>query len=143
MERHGFKAPDWYASLYFTILTTHTILAVVIVPLIAITFYRAFRLDFARHRKIARLTLPLWLVCVSHRRNRLPYALSNLSWRYAVMSEDSKPLEVTSSSWDQSCAGVWADSDIGGAICGGYFSRMVFHLVWSRPVGFRHYQLPR
>jgi len=47
--------------LYFTILTTHTILAVVIVPLIAITFYRALRLDFARHRKIARVTLPLWL----------------------------------------------------------------------------------
>lgn len=47
--------------LYFTILTTHTILAVVIVPLIAITFFRALRLDFVRHRKIARITLPLWL----------------------------------------------------------------------------------
>ena len=46
--------------IYFTILTSHTILAIVIVPLIAITFVRAFRLDFVRHRKIARITLPLW-----------------------------------------------------------------------------------
>ena len=47
--------------IYFSILTTHTILAVVIVPLVIITFYRAFRGDFIRHRRIARITLPLWL----------------------------------------------------------------------------------
>jgi putative membrane protein len=47
--------------IYFTILITHTILAVVIVPLIFVTLYRAFRLDFIRHKRIARWTLPLWL----------------------------------------------------------------------------------
>lgn len=47
--------------LYFIILTTHTILAVVIVPLILVTLYRAARGDFIRHRRIARWTLPLWL----------------------------------------------------------------------------------
>jgi putative membrane protein len=47
--------------IYFIILITHTILAVVIVPLIFVTLYRALRLDFIRHRKIARWTLPLWL----------------------------------------------------------------------------------
>jgi putative membrane protein len=47
--------------LYFTILISHTILAVVIVPLILITLYRAARGDFLRHRRIARWTLPLWL----------------------------------------------------------------------------------
>jgi uncharacterized membrane protein YozB (DUF420 family) len=47
--------------LYFTILITHTILAVVIVPLILITLYRAARRDFSKHRRIARWTLPLWL----------------------------------------------------------------------------------
>jgi len=46
--------------IYFTVLTSHTILAIVIVPLIAITFYRAVKMDFVRHRKIARITLPLW-----------------------------------------------------------------------------------
>jgi len=47
--------------VYFTILITHTILAVVIVPLIIVTLYRAARGDFIRHRRIARWTLPLWL----------------------------------------------------------------------------------
>lgn len=47
--------------IYFTILITHTILAVVIVPLIFVTLYRAVRLDFVRHKRIARWTLPLWL----------------------------------------------------------------------------------
>ena len=47
--------------IYFIILTTHTILAIVIVPLVALTFYRALRGDFVRHRRIARVTLPLWL----------------------------------------------------------------------------------
>lgn len=46
---------------YFTILITHVILAIVIVPLVLITLYRALRMDFIRHRRIARLTLPLWL----------------------------------------------------------------------------------
>lgn len=48
-------------TLYIAILLTHTILAVVIVPLILVTLYRAARGDFIRHRRIARWTLPLWL----------------------------------------------------------------------------------
>jgi putative membrane protein len=47
--------------IYFLILITHVILAIVIVPLVMITVYRAARGDFVRHRKIARWTLPLWL----------------------------------------------------------------------------------
>ena len=47
--------------IYFTVLLSHTILAIVIVPLVTLTFYRAFRRDFVRHRRIARITLPLWL----------------------------------------------------------------------------------
>ena len=61
---HGttrFQGTGLARPLYFTILTTHTILAIVIVPLVALTFYRAFRNDFGRHRRIARITLPLWL----------------------------------------------------------------------------------
>jgi len=61
---HGatrFAGQGLVRPFYFTILTTHTILAVVIVPLILITLYRAARGDFARHRRIARWTLPLWL----------------------------------------------------------------------------------
>lgn len=47
--------------VYFTVLATHTILAVVIVPFVIITFVRAFRGDFIRHKLIARWTLPMWL----------------------------------------------------------------------------------
>ena len=47
--------------IYFTILTTHTFLAAVIVPLVIVTVRRAKRADFLRHKRIARWTLPLWL----------------------------------------------------------------------------------
>ena len=61
---HGatrFQGTGIVRPIYLTILLSHTILAVVIVPLVTLTFYRAFRNDFARHRRIARITLPLWL----------------------------------------------------------------------------------
>ena len=61
---HGttrFQGTGLARPIYFTILTSHTILAMVIVPLVILTFYRAFRGDFVRHRKIAKITLPLWL----------------------------------------------------------------------------------
>ena len=47
--------------LYFFILTTHTILAAGIVPLVIVTLRRALRADFGRHMRLARWTLPLWL----------------------------------------------------------------------------------
>jgi putative membrane protein len=56
-----FQGQGWSRPVYFTILTTHTILAVVIVPLVIITLSRALRERFDRHRVIARWTFPLWL----------------------------------------------------------------------------------
>jgi putative membrane protein len=47
--------------IYFTILFTHTILAALIVPFVIITVRRAMRGEFQRHRRIARVTLPMWL----------------------------------------------------------------------------------
>ena len=47
-------------TLYFAILISHTILAIVIVPMALVTFVRARRGRFDRHRAIARVTLPLW-----------------------------------------------------------------------------------
>ena len=46
---HGstrFQGTGLVRPIYFTILTSHTILAIVIVPLVMLTFYRAFRNDF-------------------------------------------------------------------------------------------------
>jgi protein SCO1/2/putative membrane protein len=47
--------------LYFTILTTHTVVAALIVPMVIITLSRALHERFDRHRVIARWTFPLWL----------------------------------------------------------------------------------
>jgi len=56
-----FSGQGWIRPVYFTILVSHTILAVVIVPLVLVTLTRALRARFDRHRRIARWTLPLWL----------------------------------------------------------------------------------
>jgi uncharacterized membrane protein YozB (DUF420 family) len=47
--------------LYFAILTSHTILAAAIVPLVLVTLSRALKGRFDRHVRIARWTLPIWL----------------------------------------------------------------------------------
>src|SRR5580658_2790088 len=56
-----FQNPAWFRPIYITLLTSHTILAVVIVPLILITLSRAAKGQFERHRAIARWTWPLWM----------------------------------------------------------------------------------
>src|SRR4051812_4474241 len=56
-----FRDPPWFRPIYITLLTTHTILAATIIPLIIITLTRAFRMRFENHRKIARWTWPLWM----------------------------------------------------------------------------------
>lgn len=61
---HGatpFPGHGWIRPVYFTILISHTILAVAIVPLTLVTLTRALRSQFDRHVKIARLTFPIWL----------------------------------------------------------------------------------
>jgi uncharacterized membrane protein YozB (DUF420 family) len=48
-------------AVYFTILLTHVILAVAIVPLALVTLSRGLARRFDRHRAIARWTLPIWI----------------------------------------------------------------------------------
>ena len=55
-----FQGQGWIRPVYFTILISHTLLAIVIVPLIIITLRRAWLERFDKHRLIARWTLPLW-----------------------------------------------------------------------------------
>ncbi len=47
--------------VYLTILTTHTILAVITPVLAIITLRRGLRMDVKRHRAIARWTFPIWM----------------------------------------------------------------------------------
>jgi putative membrane protein len=56
-----FQGTGWVRPFYFAILTSHTILAIVIVPMVLITLTLGLRGNFARHRPIARWTYPLWL----------------------------------------------------------------------------------
>jgi uncharacterized membrane protein YozB (DUF420 family) len=56
-----FQGQGWIRPVYFTLLISHTILAVVIVPLILITLRRAWLEKFDKHRIIARWTFPLWM----------------------------------------------------------------------------------
>jgi putative membrane protein len=56
----AFQGQGWIRPVYFALLLSHTLLAIVIVPLIIITLRRAFLERFDKHRLIARYTLPLW-----------------------------------------------------------------------------------
>jgi len=63
--RHGvvtrFKGTGAIRPIYFTLLTTHTFLAIVIVPMAIITVWNGLKMRVQQHRRIARWTFPLWL----------------------------------------------------------------------------------
>lgn len=59
--RTVFADPAWFRPIYLAILLTHTVLAVVILPLVLLTLLRALRGAFDRHQRIARWTWPLWM----------------------------------------------------------------------------------
>jgi uncharacterized membrane protein YozB (DUF420 family) len=56
-----FKGEGIIRPIYFFILITHTVLAIVIVPFVIVTLRRGLKREDERHRRIARLTFPLWL----------------------------------------------------------------------------------
>ena len=47
--------------IYYFILITHILLSIVIIPFVLITYVRAITNNFERHKKIARITFPMWL----------------------------------------------------------------------------------
>jgi len=57
----GYDGTGWIRPVYFAILISHIILAIVNLPMILLTMYRAIRKDYERHRKIARWTWPIWM----------------------------------------------------------------------------------
>lgn len=48
-------------TVYFFILISHILLSIVVIPLVLFTYLRAFNGEFSRHRKLARITFPIWL----------------------------------------------------------------------------------
>lgn len=55
-----FKGEGWIKTFYLTLLTSHTILAVTVPFLAARTLWLAWKGNFEKHRKIARITFPIW-----------------------------------------------------------------------------------
>ena len=63
---HWFKSgPKLYTGefvvIYYIILLTHILLAVIIIPLSLITLYRGWNSQISKHRKIAKVTYPIWM----------------------------------------------------------------------------------
>ena len=56
-----FQGEGAWRPAYFSILISHTILAVVVVPFVLITLSRGLKGNFARHKAIARYTFPIWM----------------------------------------------------------------------------------
>jgi uncharacterized membrane protein YozB (DUF420 family) len=56
-----FLGEGWARPVYFTILISHVILAMVIVPLVIVTLTLALRARYDKHRAIAKWTWPLWM----------------------------------------------------------------------------------
>lgn len=61
LDEKIFAHEGWIKTLYLSILATHIVMAIAIVPLVIITLRRALRGDFPRHKRIARVTFPIWL----------------------------------------------------------------------------------
>jgi uncharacterized membrane protein YozB (DUF420 family) len=56
-----FMGEGWIRPVYFTILVSHTVLAVLLVPTALLVLREAVREHFARHVRWARVTLPMWV----------------------------------------------------------------------------------
>ena len=59
-ETH-FGGTGWVRYVYLSLLATHIVLAAVMLPIILFTAYRGLTGQWAKHKKIARITWPLWL----------------------------------------------------------------------------------
>ena len=56
-----FPELGWIKTLYLCILFPHIVLAVVMVPMILKTFWHAYKQEWEKHKRIARVTFPIWM----------------------------------------------------------------------------------
>jgi putative membrane protein len=56
-----FTKQGWIRDVYFPLLLTHTVLAVVVVPMILRSLYLAMKGRFPNHARIAKWTFPVWM----------------------------------------------------------------------------------
>lgn len=55
-----FGGEGWIRYLYYFILISHIVLSIAVIPLVLRTYARAYLKDFKGHRKLARITFPIW-----------------------------------------------------------------------------------
>jgi putative membrane protein len=60
-ESTKFGGEGFIKYVYFFILLTHIVLSVAVIPLVLVTYVRTLSLQFDRHKKIAKITFPIWL----------------------------------------------------------------------------------
>jgi putative membrane protein len=51
----------WLRTVYFIVLISHIFFSIVVIPLVLRTYAKAYLKDFKGHRKLARITFPVWL----------------------------------------------------------------------------------
>lgn len=56
-----FPGDDWVRTAFLVVLGTHTMAAVSLLPLVPVTLYRAVKQRFESHRRIARVTMVVWV----------------------------------------------------------------------------------
>lgn len=56
-----FRDPAWFRPIYLTVLLTHTVLAMAVVPLALASLYLGLKRKFETHRKVSRWTWPIWM----------------------------------------------------------------------------------
>ena len=56
-----FGGEGFTKSMYFFILISHIILSIALIPLVLISYVRAFQEEFPAHKKISKVTFPIWL----------------------------------------------------------------------------------
>ena len=57
----SFGGEGMIKTIYFIVLISHILLSIAIIPMVLITYVRALSEKFDKHKKIAKITFPIWL----------------------------------------------------------------------------------
>ncbi len=60
-NKTSFGGEGFIRYVYFFILITHILLSIIVIPLVLFTFVRALSQNYERHKKLAKITFPIWL----------------------------------------------------------------------------------
>jgi putative membrane protein len=61
LQQEELSAVSGIRSIYLTILLSHILLAVIVLPMILLSFYYALKDDRVKHKRLTRFSYPIWL----------------------------------------------------------------------------------